>query len=254
MTIGLSHLEVDFYAFIYQRYVRAFTIDLTMNIGVNLDFEQMSGTAATIKPSLVGINAADIQLTVINSEFVAETPQHLEAVLPSVFSLITPLLGNLPDITVPAFAGFSLNDLSIQHVTTSQDDFLALYASLGASAAMRTIGRNNPLMQAAIANMDKTLTPVQPPSTGSAHLRSVYTPPPSTVIGALLGTQGAKLPTVTFDVDATDAFRVAATSSGRGTSTAACITRTRRAAPARSRSATRRSRGRASTRSASSRA
>src|SRR5205814_3633810 len=98
VTINLSHMEVDFYAFLFERYVRAFTIDLTMNIGVNLQFDQQPGMPATITPSLTGIDASQVQVKVLNSDFVKETPAHLEAVLPSVFSLITPLLGNLPPI------------------------------------------------------------------------------------------------------------------------------------------------------------
>ena len=205
LTVHLSHLEVDFYAFLYERYVRAFTIDLTMNVGVNLQFDQQPGMPATITPSLVGINASDVQVTVLNSEFVKETPQHLEMVLPSVFSLITPLLGNIPPITVPTFAGFSLNNLSIQHVTTSQDDFLALYASLGASSMMRQLGEHDPIAQAAVDAMDAQLPAPQAPSTGHARLVSVETPPAETIVGALLQQPRGKLPAITFDVDPVDA-------------------------------------------------
>ena len=158
INISLSHIEVDFYAFLYERYVRAFTLDLTMNIGVNLQFEQPPGMPAVIKPSLVGIDAADVTLSVLNSEFVKETPQHLEMVLPSVFDLVTPLLGNLPAINVPAFAGFSLNNLSIQHVTTSQDDFLALYASLGTGFMARELAQHDQFAAQAVAKARRRAT------------------------------------------------------------------------------------------------
>jgi hypothetical protein len=81
LTIGIEHLEVDFYAFLFERYVRAFTLDLTMNAGVNLEFEQPPGMPAKIKPTLVGISPKDVQLTVVNSEFVRESPDQLAAVL-----------------------------------------------------------------------------------------------------------------------------------------------------------------------------
>jgi MYXO-CTERM domain-containing protein len=204
ITLQLSHLEVDFYAFLFERYVRAFTIDLTMNVGVNLTFAQQPGMPATITPSLVGIDASQIQVTVLNSEFVKETPQHLQMVLPSVFSLITPLLGNIPPITVPTFAGFSLNNLSIQHVTTSQDDFLALYASLGASTMMRQLGQREPLVADAVRALDSSLPPPTSPSTGRAHLVSVVTPPAEQIRGALLKQPGGALPAITFDVDRHD--------------------------------------------------
>jgi hypothetical protein len=83
LTLHISNMEVDFYAFLYERYVRAFTMDLTMNVGINLDFQQMPGQPAKIVPSLVGISSSEVQIKVINKEFVKETTQRLEMVLPS---------------------------------------------------------------------------------------------------------------------------------------------------------------------------
>jgi MYXO-CTERM domain-containing protein len=204
LTIHLNHLEVDFYAFIWERYVRAFTLDLTMNVGINLTFEQMANMPAVIKPELVGISADEVEVKVLNSQFVRETPQHLEMVLPSVFDLVTPLLGNLPDIQVPSFAGFSLNNLSIQKVVTSQDEFLALYASLGSSQMMRTLGEHNAFVADAVRMMDSDIPAAQPPSSGRAKLVSVTTPEAATVRSALLGEPGGALPSIKFDVDRYD--------------------------------------------------
>ena len=198
LTIGLDHLEVDFYAFLYERYVRVFTLDLSLNVGVNLDLSQPAGQPATIAPMLVGIDPANVHIKVLNSEFVRETPADLEAVLPSVFSLITPLLGNLPSIAVPAFAGIKLKDLSIQHVTTNQDDFLAIYGALDPTSV---------LMPPALDDRDEpsTLVAPTPPSTGTARLVSVTTPAADRVRGALLHEADGALPRVTFDVDHVDA-------------------------------------------------
>ena len=205
LTIGIDHLEVDFYAFVYERYVRAFTLDLTLAAGVNLEFEQAAGQPAQIRPTLVGIDANHVQIKALNTEFVKETPAELEAVLPSVFNLVTPLLGNLPTISVPSFAGFSLDNLSIRHVTTSQDDFLAVYASLGASSLMRQLAGRDPLVSGAVAAMDAALPPVQAPSTGRARLVGVETPEIDRVRGALMHQPGGAMPRVTFDVDHRDA-------------------------------------------------
>ena len=205
LTIKVDHMEVDFYAFLYERYTRAFTLDLSMNIGVNLAFEQMAGMPATIKPTLVGINAQNVTVKVINSEFVKETPAHLEMVLPSVFNLITPLLGNIPAIPVPSFAGFSLNNLSIQHVTTTQDDFLALFASLGSSAPFRAKALHDPLFADALTRIDADLPLLLPKSTGKARLVNVTTPPSEAVRAALIAGKTTGLPELTFDVDHVDA-------------------------------------------------
>ncbi|MGE5187329.1 MAG: MYXO-CTERM sorting domain-containing protein, partial [Acidobacteriota bacterium] len=205
LTIHLEHMEVDFYAFVFERYVRAFTLDLTMNIGVNLQFQQMPNMPAQIVMSLVGISSSNVQVTVLNSEFVKETPQHLEMVLPSVFDLVTPLLGNLPPITVPTFAGFSLNNLSITKVTTSQDEFLALYASLGASPMMRMLGLKETSMAQAVAAMDGALPPLQPASTGQAHIVKVDTPLPEQIRASFLREKTGALPTITVEADRYDA-------------------------------------------------
>ncbi len=203
VTLGIQNLEVDFYAFLFERYVRAFTLDLSMNVGVNLEFEQMPGMPAQIKPTLVGISSQTVTVKVLNSEFVRETPQHLEMVLPSVFDLVTPLLGNIGAIQVPEFAGFSLNNLSIQHVTTPNDDFLALYASLGAGSLMRTLGQKDPFAMASVNAMDREFGP-SVPSTAVAHLKSVTTPAPDKILTAMTK-GGPGMPEVVFDADKFDA-------------------------------------------------
>ncbi|HEX4452943.1 MAG TPA: MYXO-CTERM sorting domain-containing protein [Kofleriaceae bacterium] len=183
LTIGMSHFDVDFYAYLYERYVRVFTLDLTLNVGVLLDFTTTNG-ATTIQPMITGVDAADVTLTVLNSEFVKESPQQLEMVLPSVFNLVTPLLNNIPAINVPSFAGFSLSNLSIQKITTTQDTFLALFGDLG-------------------AGFGPTKGP-QPASTGTARYVGVNTPSPAAVRSALMKQPNGALPQVTFDVDRYD--------------------------------------------------
>jgi hypothetical protein len=205
ITIGIDHLEVDFYAFLYERYVRAFTLDLSMDVGVNLDFEQAVGQPVQIRPTLVGISPDKVKITVLNSEFIKESPDQLAAVLPSVFSLVTPLLGNLPAITVPPFAGFQLENLAIRHVTTNQDDFLAIFASLGTRTLLAQAKGLDGLMPGAVAATSPALVAPRAPSTGSARLVSVTTPPASAVRSALLHEEGGALPRVTFDVDQYDA-------------------------------------------------
>jgi MYXO-CTERM domain-containing protein len=204
LTIGISHLEVDFYAFLYERYVRAFTLDLSLNVGVNLTFMPASnGNPATIVPMLSGISSQNVTLKVLNSEFVKESPDKLEMVLPSVFDLVTPLL-NIPPINVPTFAGFSLDNLAIQHVTTSQDDFLALTANLGAGAFARQLAAHDNFAAQAVHELDAGLGPVAAASTGTARLLAVHTPSADKVRGALLQQKDGELPSVTFDVDRYD--------------------------------------------------
>ena len=204
ITIHVSHLEVDFYAFLFERYTRAFTLDLSMDVGVNLEFEQPPGMPAVIKASLVGISAETVQLTALNSQFVRETPQQLEHKLPTVFGLIMPLLGSLPPINVPSFAGFKLENLSIKKVVTQQDDFLALNASLGTNAALQKIAPIDRFAAAALGDLEAQIPSAAPPSSGRAKLVRVTTPAPAEVRKALDNNGGA-MPAIVFEVDRFDA-------------------------------------------------
>jgi hypothetical protein len=203
VTIGIDHLEVDFYAFLFERYVRAFSLDLTLDVGVNVDIEQAAGGAATLRPMLVGITPDKVQIKVLNTELVRETPARLEALLPTVFALVTPALGNLPEITVPSFAGFTLGNPSIHRVTTAQDDFLAINASLEASPALQQLAAGAAMRSGGFAAMARVVPAAR--STGTVRLMSVETPSVERVAGALLHEPDGALPRVTFDADTHDA-------------------------------------------------
>ena len=205
INIAIKGFEVDFYAFIYERYVRAFTMSLDMNVGVNLEFMQMPGQPATVKPILVGLTADQINISVLNNEFVKETQAELETVLPTIFNLALPLItGGLDPIEVPSFANFTLNNLRVQKVTTTEDEFLAIYASLGASAMMREQAADRyPSLQPVIDRLDDGVGMASWPATVGrerATVRSVMVPAPDQVRAALAGFPGTRLPTVTIDV------------------------------------------------------
>jgi hypothetical protein len=208
MTIHIKDFAVDFYGFIYERYTRAFTMVLDLDVGLNLEFVQMPGMPAQIKPILVGLESGNIRIKVLNNEFVAESAQQLETVLPTVFDLALPLLGDgLGPIDVPDFAGFTLNNLRVKHVTTPQDDFLAIYASLGTSMMMRDLAAQKyPSMMPVLDQLDPSAGWPALVEGAQAKLASVVVPPPAAIRGALMGRAGDALPTVTLDVDSRDAL------------------------------------------------
>nr|HEX4316848.1 MYXO-CTERM sorting domain-containing protein [Kofleriaceae bacterium] len=205
ITIHVSHMEVDFYAFLYERYVRAFTLDLSMDVGVTLEPMMGSGSAVELQPILSGLSPQAITLSVINSEFVAESPQMLEAVLPSVFGLVMSQL-NIPAFALPSFAGFTINDPQIVHLKTSQDDFLAVTAQLGASADFRKLALTDPFAADAVAHMDATIKPMTAPSTGTAKLVAVHAPSQQAVRAGLQQMPGGAMPTIEFATDARDSY------------------------------------------------
>lgn len=226
ITIHIDDFEVDFYGFVFERYTRAFTMSLDLNVGINLEFIQQPGMPAQVRPILVGLTSSNIGITVLNNEFVRETRDQLEAVLPTVFDLALPLLGSgIGPIDVPDFAGFTLNNLRVQKVTTSEDEFMAIYASLGASMMMRDRVETYPSLQPVIDSLDHAtqvsawpdvvlLDLALDPGTGAtvggtgarARLRAVDVPAPEDVRAALLAKDPTGLPHVTIDVDTHDAL------------------------------------------------
>ena len=210
LTLHIKDFEVDFYGFIFERYTRAFTMSLDLDVGINLEFVQMPGMPAQVKPILVGLSSSNIGITVLNNEFVRETRDQLESVLPTVFDLALPLLGNgIGPIDVPDFAGFTLNNLRVQKVTTSEDDFMAIYASLGTSQMMRDLAATKyPSMQDVLDTLDQGNGVMEWPALVAAApptLRSVEVPTPEEIREAVIAGDTTGLPHVTIDVATHDA-------------------------------------------------
>jgi hypothetical protein len=202
ISIGINAFEVDMYVFAYERYTRAFTMRLDLTVGVNLVFDQQPGMPATVTPELVGLDADNIEVAVLNNEFVSESQADLEGVLPTIFDLAVGLLGDgLGAIEVPSFAGFTLNDMRVQHVSTSEDDFLAIYASLGSSAALQQMADQWPAMRPALDDMDAMVQEHGAPQGQPTYrLLSVDTPAPEVVRAALHGDASGRIPAVTLEL------------------------------------------------------
>lgn len=204
LQLKIENFDVDIYAFIYERYVRAFTMSLSLDAGLNLEVEQAEGQPVTIKPVLVGLSSKNIRVKVENAEFVRESAAEIQTKLPLVFDLALPaLLGGLPSIALPAFAGFSLQDISIGKVMTDEDVFLAVQGNLGTltlpAAQMAKLAKVRGSMLSAMAAQPKPAR-----AQGEARLASVDVPSLEEVRSAADGT-GGRMPSVTFEVDRVDA-------------------------------------------------
>lgn len=174
VTVHLKNVEIDVYPFLFERYVRAFTMSTTLDLGINLEFDHPTGMPWRVTPKLVGLGASAVNVQVINSDFIKEKPQQLESALPSVFDLLASQL-NIPPIDLPSFAGFNISDPSVSKLTGGLDEFLAISAVI-----------------------DVPASPTPPPANGSARVRGVDVPPIERV-------REGVMPTVTIDLDAGDA-------------------------------------------------
>ena len=202
ISIHLRDFELDVYPFLYERYTRAFTMSATLDVGVNVEFEQAASGTWQLKPTLVGLEASDVMVKVLNSEFLAESATQLEGALPSVFNLLTSQLA-IPAIDLPTFAGFAIGNPSIGKAMGPSGAFLTLNANLDPSAMMRQLATTNLFMAEAVAQITRSRTPASARSTGTARLMNVSVPA-ADAVRAALSTKGGALPSITIDVDRVD--------------------------------------------------
>jgi hypothetical protein len=153
--VGISDLRIDFYAWMEERYVRLLTMGVDINIGLNLTVTKDANMKPAIQPMLVGVDAKNVTIRVSNTDLLQETPAALEAVFPSLINIATGALGGVvKPITLPAVAGFSLDNLQILRVQTSQDDFVAIYGKIITGTPAPLIDWSNP-------NAPRTISAVQ---------------------------------------------------------------------------------------------
>jgi hypothetical protein len=202
LSISIQEFEIDFYAFLFERFVRGFTIKIGMEIGLNLEYTTDEDGNPAIMPVLTGLETDAIELTVLNTEFLREDVDTLEAVLPTVFDLAIPLLADgLGAFSLPDFAGFTMTDLQTAKIVTSEDEFLAIYANLGTAQMAAGLGEIYPSVKQVMADM---AIEQGPKTTTRAGLRSVVTPDPATIRTAIVAENVEDFPTVTIDVEPYD--------------------------------------------------
>lgn len=203
ITMHLNEFSIDFYAFLFERYVRGFTVTIDMEIGINLDFDTDVDGNTTIVPIFVGLEAENIAVTVTNKEFLREDTATLEAVFPSLLDMVLPqITEGLGNFALPDIAGFKLDNLSVSKVSTSEDDFLAIAAGLSSTTAMMALGERFPSVALLAAENAPT---VGSPTSAHAQVIDVIAPSPASIRAALLGNAHGQLPAVVLDLDKSDA-------------------------------------------------
>jgi hypothetical protein len=131
VDIKLNAVEIDFFASIDEQYARVFTVVADVHLPLGLQVTSMGELA----PVLGNIDNAFTNISVKNSEAVAESPAELAALFPTVLNLVLPqLAGGLPSIALPALGGLQLDVSAITGVPVtpggSDVSFLAIYANL----------------------------------------------------------------------------------------------------------------------------
>jgi hypothetical protein len=143
LYITLPEFALDFYAWSYDRYIRAFTFTADLTIPVNLQTgkDPKTNPNGGILPVLGNVSAANGVIT--NSDLLWEDPQQLAAALSSLLGgIVGQFLGNgfSPIDLSSALASYGLN-LSIpanafRKLTKGTDDFVGLFADLASTTGM----------------------------------------------------------------------------------------------------------------------
>jgi MYXO-CTERM domain-containing protein len=174
--IAVEDLRIDFYAWIEERYVRILTLGLDMNIGVNLTVTMDPTTMKpAIQPTLSGLDAKNVKIRVSNTDLLQEPPAQLQQLFPTLINIATGAIGGvIKPIALPAVAGFSLDDLSISKVQTSQDDFLGIFATIVNTTPESLVDWSDPLHPRLVGQlrMQGTLAKVDVPT--QAELQQLF--------------------------------------------------------------------------------
>lgn len=203
LTLHLQDFEIDFYAFLFERYVRGFSVSMDLDVGINLEFTTDGEGNPALMPILVGLESDNIALSVLNEEFLREDKATLEAVLPSILDLALPLIaGGLPPFALPELLGFQLDDLTLSKVVTDEDDFLAIQATLATSQAMMALAKQYPSLAQTAAELSRP-APVLARAARRPSIVEVRTPAPADIRAALRG-EGGAMPRVTLDLPTED--------------------------------------------------
>lgn len=132
MTLVLKDLSIDFYAMVDDRNVRLFTLTADVSIPLSLIFEGCD----SVTPALGDLNSLITNIRTSNSEILAEDPQVLADLVPTLIGVAEPALGSaLGAIALPSLGTFKLRvreAKGVGRVAPGSDDFnhLAIYADL----------------------------------------------------------------------------------------------------------------------------
>lgn len=132
LTITLDDLQMDFYVWSSERFIRFMTYQADLSIPINLVVVD-----GEIVPQITEIGAAES--TVTNSELLREDPAMLagtiQSVLTSFASMFTSGLGGF---ALPTLAGLELQvpEGGIQGVNDGGEEFLGIFANLAVAPAM----------------------------------------------------------------------------------------------------------------------
>jgi MYXO-CTERM domain-containing protein len=131
LNIFLPGFSMDFYVLLDERWTRIMTVTLDITMGLGMDL-----TPENMLVFLFGEESITMDnIEVYNYELLAEDPEALKELLPTLVGMALPMLTDaLAPIEIPPIEGFLLNIVAIQgdmpRAGTDYYEFMAIYANL----------------------------------------------------------------------------------------------------------------------------
>ncbi|AKF05600.1 hypothetical protein [Sandaracinus amylolyticus] len=126
LTVFLEQVQIDWYVWSTERYVRFMTYQTDLTIEINLDVE-----AGEIVPRIEGVTATNSM--VFNNELITEPPDNVARAVENVLGTFAGMLGGSIDpIALPDIMGFELDVPAegIRGVADGGESFLGIFANL----------------------------------------------------------------------------------------------------------------------------
>ena len=128
LQIDLEQLQMDFYVFSSERFIRFMTYESDLEIGINLEAE-----GGQLVPKIVRLAPAEGSGVVTNSDLLSEDPESLAGVMGSILeSAVGMFAGGLGGFDLPELMGLQLEvpEGGIQGVEEDGESFLGIFANL----------------------------------------------------------------------------------------------------------------------------
>ncbi|GAB4288871.1 MAG: hypothetical protein Kow0090_01250 [Myxococcota bacterium] len=92
ISIRVPDLSIDFYANIYERWARLFTMTIDLDLGIGLAFHTTDEGVIQAIPLLSDLNNAFQNPRITNNQLIAEDPEKLKEVIPTLLGMVMPML------------------------------------------------------------------------------------------------------------------------------------------------------------------
>lgn len=136
LSISLPQVQIDWYVWSTERYVRFMTYQTDLTIDIDLTVE-----GGEIVPHIEGVTATNS--TVFNNDLITENPTALASAVESVISSFAGMLaGSISPFALPEIMGFELDvpPEGVRGVADSGEAFLGIFANLRLASTMPIVG------------------------------------------------------------------------------------------------------------------